>query len=783
MAEEIIFRVGVDTSGATSEINKVTGSVDGLSDAVQDEFSRLRLAIKSSEKELSSINDKFGETSIEAAEASDKLRSLKDQLKSFDSKFIDLGESPIEQQLKDIQDRVASGTLTQRQLTKAVKEYQTIALQAGETSPIGQQAITEAGALSDRIQDLSQRVKVAGEDGANMQAALQLGSTITAGYGALQGVTALVGQESEDLTQTLVKLQGVQAALAGIEQIRAALEKESALRIKATTLAQQLYTLAVGETTGALKLLRLALVATGIGALIVGIVLLVQNWDKLTGAIGRNVIAQEGLNDTLDDYKKGATEAVTKTSQVKVAFDLAKQGVISKEEALKTYNDTLGDSFGKATDLNEAERLYAEKTNAYIKATALRAQANALLSKAAEEQANALTAGMEDQTTVADKASAAMASYIGGQDALMENLTKQQKLRVKEAEANHKARNNIFTQEAERLMKEAEVTENANGIKSDSEQKLLAEQKKNADELAKKRKEAADKAHEEELKRAEELKRLEREITDATIAAIADRETRERMALAEKHRRELEDLRIQYGERQELIMALEEKQAIEQRNFERTQDEISQQAVEEAKAKHEADQQAQIKSTESLGQTLFDILKKSAEDQKAIDDAVYASKAALASNVASVIGQLAGLAKDGSNTQKALALTEIAINTAVGFVNGLRIAQQSAAATGPAAAFVFPVFYAQQIGAVLAAAKQAKNILGSGASVSAPAVPSAGGSGFSGGVQQQGSLTDNGSTSTQTVNNSPPVQVVLVTDSLKKVQKQSSIAESVATFG
>lgn len=729
MAEEIIFRVGVDTSNAQKGI-----------DAVDKE-----------------------------------LQDLK--------KTTDSAGSGIEKRFTDIQKKVASGELTQRQLTKAVKEYQTIALQAGETSPIGQQAIEEAGKLSDRIQDLSNRVKVAGEDGANMQAALQLGSTIMAGYGAFQGITALVGEENEELTETLVKLNAVQTILISLEEIRAALEAESALRIKATTIAQKLYTIAVGETTGAMKLLRLAMIATGIGALIAGIVLLIQNWDKLTGVIASTKIAQEGLNDTLEDYKTGATDAVKETNQVKVAFDLAKQGVISKEEALQTYNETLGDSFGKATDLNEAERLYAEKTDAYIKATALRAQANALLTKAAEEQANALTAQMEDQVGFLDNEIAGLQRQFGFINDSQKTLVEGQKKGVAEAKKTSQQRASIFEQEATRLLKEAETTETANGIKSESEQKLAEQRQKLADDAAKKRQEAADKEREEEQKRAEELKRLEREITDATIAAIADRETRERMALAEKHRRELEDLRAQYGERQELIMSLEERQAIEQQNFDRTQDELSQQIVEDAKAKKAEDDQVQIDQAKSTSQAMFDIWKKSQEDQQAIDQAIFESRASFASNVANVIGQLAGLAKEGTATQKALALTEIAINTAVGFVQGLRIAQQSAAATGPGAAFAFPIFYAQQLAAVLGAAKQAKNILGSGASVSAPSVPSSGGSGFTGGVQQQGSLTDNGTTNTQTLQQPNQVMVVLPVDSLKKVQSQSMIAESVATFG
>ena len=98
----------------------------------------------------------------------------------------------------------------------------------------------------------------------------------------------------------------------------------------------------------------------------------------------------------------------------------------------------------------------------------------------------------------------------------------------------------------------------------------------------------------------------------------------------------------------------------------------------------------------------------------AADEAVKKSKQEMASAVGSAIGALGGLLQEGSAAAKAAALTQIAIDTGVGFVQGLNIAQKSAAAAGPGAALAFPIFYATQVAAVLAAAGQAKQILGAG---------------------------------------------------------------------
>ena len=108
----------------------------------------------------------------------------------------------------------------------------------------------------------------------------------------------------------------------------------------------------------------------------------------------------------------------------------------------------------------------------------------------------------------------------------------------------------------------------------------------------------------------------------------------------------------------------------------------------------------------------------------AADEAVTKSKQEMASAVGNAIGALGGLMEQGSAAAKAAALTQIAIDTGVGFVQGLNIAQKSAAAAGPGAAFAFPLFYATQIAAVLSAAGQAKQILGAGGGVTPPSTTS-----------------------------------------------------------
>lgn len=127
-----------------------------------------------------------------------------------------------------------------------------------------------------------------------------------------------------------------------------------------------------------------------------------------------------------------------------------------------------------------------------------------------------------------------------------------------------------------------------------------------------------------------------------------------------------------------------------------------------------------------------EINKKAAEEEQKILDARLAAQLAFVDALQGVLQGIGALFAQGSAEAKAFALLDIAVGTAKGFIQGLDIAQKSAAATGPGAAFAFPIFYAQQIGAVLAAAGRAKAILASssassagGGSASAPSAPQA----------------------------------------------------------
>lgn len=117
-----------------------------------------------------------------------------------------------------------------------------------------------------------------------------------------------------------------------------------------------------------------------------------------------------------------------------------------------------------------------------------------------------------------------------------------------------------------------------------------------------------------------------------------------------------------------------------------------------------------------------------AKEQEMLDRRGYAMRMEMFGHYADSLGSISGLMKENSKASKTFALLEIAANTAIGFSQGLTLAQQQAKEAAPVSALAFPLFYASQIAAVLAAANRAKSIL-SGGSIGGGI-----GGGFGGGI-------------------------------------------------
>jgi len=165
---------------------------------------------------------------------------------------------------------------------------------------------------------------------------------------------------------------------------------------------------------------------------------------------------------------------------------------------------------------------------------------------------------------------------------------------------------------------------------------------------------------------------------------------------------------------------------------------------------------------------------------EATADALLKARTELALGIGAAIGALGALFREGTAAAKTAALAEIAIGTAVGFINALDIAQKSAKGTGPAAAFAFPIFYATQIAAVLGAVASAKQILsttpggGGGGGITKPSIPSTGGGAFTGALPGTGGTPTSGIPTTGTTGGTEPIRAYVVAQDVSNGQEANA---------
>ena len=288
------------------------------------------------------------ETDVEPSLAA--LRSLKKQLRETaagSKEFIAL-----QQQIDDVQDSLVAARLSAGNFTDVL---------GGLPGPIG--AI--GGQLSGTLGTLKQFSAV---QFTNIQASfVDLGNDIT------------------DIAKGFFNLTGITKVYTVLN----------------TALAKSFVAVGIGETAAAAgaKAFAAALTATGIGALVVALGLLIANWEKVKDAITGATAESKTYEEAQSKVTEGLTDFNKKLIDVENSFQAAREGTISKKDALKLYNDTLGKTVGFAGSLEQAEQLLAENTAVVVEGIKLRTQANVFYAKSAEAAAKAVSGEDLDPTT------------------------------------------------------------------------------------------------------------------------------------------------------------------------------------------------------------------------------------------------------------------------------------------------------------------------------------------------------------------------------------------------
>jgi hypothetical protein len=571
----------------------------------------------------------------------------------------------------DIQDTTKNVVGLKTQLREAVGEVQRLSDEFGATSKQAVEAAKRAADLKDRIEDANDAIQAFKGEGAFLATAKSLGA-VSGGFTALQGAMSLAGGESENVEKAILKVQSAMAITQGLESIEDAGRsfKQLGAVIRSTTIFQKalsaataIQTFVMNGATLAAKALRGALIATGVGALVVGVGLLIANFDKVKKVVMNLVPALSIVGDVVMSIVNTVTDFIGVTSDASRSLD---KMVSDSQKTLRKNQDFLDTQGDKYDDY-----------------TKRKIQANIDYAAKVKEVA-------DDETR-----------------------TEEEKLIYLKA----------LRDKADRDIAQADKDRQAERDKKAKEEQ---------DKIDAKNKEARDKRKEER----DRLKKEAQDIADNAKKANEEISKTDLERLTEKYKKELAILKKQ----QVSTLDLEIKFLNDKNDLSLKQQEIDYKLAEEKKAKEEKDAKDKKEKDEENAKEQIAREQKVAEDLIRFEDDKNKVLASSKENLNNIISGLesSGLAKTkaGQVASKAIALTQIAIDSAVALskastlANAEGVAAQLAFPTLPGAGTVARVIsYASTALSVASNITRAKALLSSGGSGSVSGSSPSGGSG------------------------------------------------------
>jgi hypothetical protein len=436
--------------------------------------------------------------------ASATMQQINDELEGVAKQLAAL-ESEGKQASKAFEDLTAK----QKQLTEQSQAYEKLPLEDKlnitkkrmiELAAAGKQntdefrsLAAEAGKMKRSIEGVEQTVQTMSMNGTKGMAIFSEAVTaISAGMAVAQGAAGLFGEQNEDLERTMIKVQSAMSLAMGVQQLTNVLTQKSILLTEAYAAAQKLLAWTTAGATTSIKAMRVALVSTGVGALIVALGLLVE-------ALISTKDETEDTTDAMIGYNKAMEKMATNASRAEEKLGLLQATMKANGATEIQITKAIRDNLAARQEAMILDEQAAKQQVDFVKTRliALRAEANGIkYTMEARKEAN----GFEDRTyrSMVDKHKAMRAqiqelteevnkaegeiksSALNRQKALIEANTA-----YKQAAANEqRERNEIAQEAAAALMQENEreliefdknAKEKISKLKAGSEQRAIVE--------------------------------------------------------------------------------------------------------------------------------------------------------------------------------------------------------------------------------------------------------------------------------------------------------------------
>jgi len=220
-------------------------------------------------------------------------------------------------------------------------------------------------------------------------------------------MTSKFGEGSIEATKAGQKLAGLKDKVEDLNDSTKSLKGSGIERLTSSfrLLGEGIGTFDFDKVKTGFKGVGAAMSAIPIFLIIEGLKLLYDNFDKITAMFDTTTAAEKGLAEATKEVSGELSKVLEGVQKVENGFEAFRKGTISRDEALKIYNDTLGSTLGATDDLAVAEKNFIANKDLYIEAQQAKATANVLFAKSAEAQAKVLT-GEAEETSLYQKAKA-----------------------------------------------------------------------------------------------------------------------------------------------------------------------------------------------------------------------------------------------------------------------------------------------------------------------------------------------------------------------------------------
>ena len=250
----------------------------------------------------------------------------------------------------------AIGSL-KKQLREAQQEVVALSDKFGATSKEAIAAAKRAAELKDRIGDAKALTDAFNPD-AKFKALTASLSGVAGGFAAVQGAIGLFGTESKNVEKALLKVQSAMALSQGLQAVGESIDSFKQLRVVVGDVASKAF--------GSLKS---AIISTGIGALVVGLGLLIANFDKVKKAVLNFIpgLAQVGeffgkLIDNVTDFIGVTSEAERQLEKLQKTTARGNEEIQSRIKILQAQGGKEKEIYAESQKLIENDLNVLRKT-------------------------------------------------------------------------------------------------------------------------------------------------------------------------------------------------------------------------------------------------------------------------------------------------------------------------------------------------------------------------------------------------------------------------------------